>query len=326
MKSVMQGQTFRISLSFILMLVVSAISLPIAADSVINEYGYTSNTGVIQSGKFKLNYRIEGSGPPAIVIGAPKYHARIFSENLRSHLQLIFIDHRGTAESPGLVNASQEFSLEQLLDDIELIRKRLHLRQIAVIGQSGHSLLALEYAKKYPRYVSHVIMIGSAPHMMSEASLEAAAQHWTETASPERQLALAANLSSITPLQLAQLSPSEVFIKRYILNAPLAWYDPYFDATALWEGVYINMQMFNHVWGELLRDIDIEIGLENFDRPVFLALGRYDFLIAPPASWDLVKNDFQDITIRVFEQSGHTPPYEEPELFDQELLTWMRQH
>ena len=52
------------------------------------------------------------------------------------------------------------------------------------------------------------------------------------------------------------------------------------------------MDMFNYVWGELFRDIDVTRGLEGFDRPVFLALGRYDFLGATPSSWDPIKDRF----------------------------------
>ncbi len=56
---------------------------------------------------------------------------------------------------------------------------------------------------------------------------------------------------------------------------------------------------------------------------MFLALGRYDFLVGPPSLWDTVSRRFKDLTIRVFEKSGHVPQFEEPELFDRELLAWM---
>lgn len=32
------------------------------------------------------------------------------------------------------------------------------------------------------------------------------------------------------------------------------------------------------------------------------------------------------MTVRVFEQSGHTPQLEEPELFDKEFLQWISQN
>jgi proline iminopeptidase len=84
------------------------------------------------------------------------------------------------------------------------------------------------------------------------------------------------------------------------------------------------MDMFNHVWGNVFTKIDVTEGLDTFDRPVFLALGRHDFIVAPPASWDAIRTRFADLTIRIFEKSGHTPQFEEPDLFDRELLDWMR--
>jgi proline iminopeptidase len=87
--------------------------------------------------------------------------------------------------------------------------------------------------------------------------------------------------------------------------------------------VTVNWDMFGYVWGKLFAEIDATQGLEHFDRPVFAALGRYDFIVAPPASWDPIKSMFQRLTIRIFEKSGHTPQFEEPELFDENLLAWM---
>ena len=126
--------------------------------------------------------------------------------------------------------------------------------------------------------------------------------------------------------QLAELPPGEAFIKNYIRNSPRGWYDPHFDSTPLWEGVDVNMDMFDYVWGELFRDIDVTRGLETFDRPVFLALGRHDFLGATPSAWDPITDRFADVTVRIFEESGHTPQFDEPELFDTELLAWIEEH
>lgn len=282
------------------------------------------DSGSVQSGPFSLEYRTEGTGRPAIVIGFPKYYSRVFSESLRSHLRFVFVDHRGSAESPGPVDRA-EFELGRLADDVELVRQHLGLGPVIVIGHSGHSYMALEYAKKYPASVSHVVMIGISPDL-SAVSAEARDEYWEELASPERKSALQKNELKMPDEKLSELPPGEAWIKTYVRNGPRAWFDPQFDSTPLWEGVKVNMDMFNYVWGELFRDIDVTEGLESLQRPVFLALGRYDFLIAPPSSWDPIRDSFQDVTIRVFENSGHTPQYEVPELFDQELLEWISEH
>ena len=49
------------------------------------------------------------------------------------------------------------------------------------------------------------------------------------------------------------------------------------------------------------------------------------FLVAPLLHGIRIRSKFQNlIAVRVFEKSGHTvPQYEEPELFDDELLRWL---
>jgi proline iminopeptidase len=252
------------------------------------------------------------------------YNSRIFSQNLRKHLRLVFLDHRGFVPSPGHVDTT-EFALDSLIDDVERARQQLGLDRIAVIGHSGHAFMALEYAKKYPANVSHVIMIGIGPDL-SAASFEAAERYWQESVAPERKAALQDNLQRLPNEELAKLPPGERFIKRYLRNGPRIWYAPRFDSSPLWVGVEINMEMIGYVWGKVFRDIDITQGLSTFNHPVFLALGRYDFISAPPCSWDPIRPKFRNLTVQVFERSGHTPQYEEPELFDAELLRWIEEH
>ena len=45
-----------------------------------------------------------------------------------------------------------------------------------------------------------------------------------------------------------------------------------------------------------------------------------------PSFWDPFRPKFHDLTVRVFERSGHWPHYEEAALFDGELLGWMGEH
>jgi proline iminopeptidase len=285
---------------------------------------HVSDVGDIVAGKFRLRYRIEGAGSPAVAIGSAIQGPRLFSPQLRQHLRLVFLDHRGFAASPGRVDTA-EFALDTLVDDIERARQELGLGRIAVLGHSGHALMALEYAKKYPANVSHVVMIAMAPDL-SSASAAAAERYWQESVSPERKVVMEENLQRLPDETLAQLPPREQFIRSYVRNGPRIWYDPRFDSSPLWEGVEVNRDMIDYVWGCVFRDIDITQGLAAFDRPVFLALGRYDFLVAPPSVWDALRPKFRDLTVRVFERSGHTPQYEEAALFDAELLRWMKEH
>jgi proline iminopeptidase len=280
--------------------------------------------GTVSAGPFTLRYRIEGTGTPVLVIGSAVFYPRVFSADLRRHLRFVFLDHRGFAPSSGAVDRSA-FALDVLLDDVERAREQLGLDRVAVLGHSGHGLLALEYAKKYPAHVSHVIMVGIAPDL-SAASWQQAERAFAESVDPERKAALEASMRRTPDSLLAMLPPVERWVRDYLRQGPRAWFDPHYDASPLWAGVEPNPAMFDYVWGEVLRDIDITSGLAHFDRPVFLALGRYDFVVAPPSSWDRVRPPFRDLTVRVFERSGHTPPLEEPARFDAELLRWLEEH
>ena len=285
----------------------------------------SADTGSIKAGPYRLRYRIEGTGPTALVIGNSVYYPRIFSQDLRKHLRLVFLDHRGFAPPPSRSVDTSDFLLDTVIADMERARKSLKLGRIAVIGHSGHSYMALEYAKKYPQNVSHVIMIGIGPDM-GKANQDAAEQYWRDSASVERKAVLEENFRKMPDSLLAKLPPVEQFITDYVRGGPLCWYDPHFDSSPLWESSSINTDFMSYVWGQVFPRLDITRGLDKFDRPVFLGIGRYDFFNQPPSFWDPVSKKFKNITIRVYEQSSHTPQYEQAALFDKDLLSWMKKY
>ncbi|MXQ13693.1 alpha/beta fold hydrolase [Microvirga makkahensis] len=275
--------------------------------------------GTISSGGFDLAYSVEGQGTPAIVIGSAVYYPRTFSQNLRRSLQLVFVDHRGFAKTSKDLQPS-DYELDVVLDDIDLARRHFGHEKMIVMGHSGHGYMALEYAKRYPQHVSHVVMIGTGPSH-GAAHQEASERYWQESVCPERKAKLAGDLA-LLPAEI-EAAPEKRFVTFCIRLGAKSWYDHGFDAAALWEGVHVNMPVIDHLWGETFRDLDVRQGLERLDIPVFLALGRYDYLVAPYATWDAYRGCFRDLTVRVFEKSGHTPQLEESALFDAELLRWL---
>lgn len=276
--------------------------------------------GTITSGSFHLNYSIEGEGSDVLVIGSSIYYPRTFSQSLRKNLRLVFIDHRGFAQKPNTLS-SNEYTLDVILDDIEKIRKDLSLSQVIILGHSGHGYMALEYAKKYPNRVSHLVLLAMSPNSSPE-SFAAADRYFQESVCPERKDLLAKNLSA---LQTAiESNPSQAFIARALKFAPMIWYNPHFDASFLWQDVKVIPEIMDYLWGYVFREIDITKNLNQLKTPIFLCLGRYDYW-NPPCLWEKVRPYFNNLTIRVFEKSGHTPQFEESEQFNNELLQWLGQ-
>jgi proline iminopeptidase len=278
-------------------------------------------TGFVEVDGFKLHYRIEGRGPTALVIGSSVYYPRSFSQSLRESFRLIFVDWRGYGTMLGSAKDAAP-SFDALLCDIEQIRQKLGLQKCIVIGHSAHALLALEYAKKYSQHVSHVIMIAVSPHLGPECA-QMAERHWEESVWPERKKALVERCAAFPDEKLAKLPPAERFVRWNVRRAAQTWFDFHFDPSFLWQGVLPNMPLLDFFYGVALRDLDIAKGLEKFDLPVFLALGRFDYIIAPPSSWDPIRPKFKHLTVRVFERSGHSPQQEEADIFDAELHSWL---
>lgn len=280
--------------------------------------------GSLRRGPFRLGYAIEGQGATApaataLVIGSARYYPRIFSAALRRKLRLAFIDHRGFGAAEAAYG-EEDMRLDAVLGDIEAMRQQLDLGRVIVIGHSGHGYMALEYAKRFPEAVSHAVVIATGPsHGPVHAALTE--RHWQEAVCPERKARFAADMAKLPAL--LEAAPERRFISFCLAMAARSWFDPAFDAAPLWADVSVNMPVIDHLWGEAFRDIDIAKGLEALEIPVLLALGRFDYLVAPPESWEPYRERFRKLSLRVFDRSSHTPPLEEPAAFDAELLGFL---
>jgi proline iminopeptidase len=257
----------------------------------------------IQRDGFILNYKIEGKGRPAVVIGSVDYYPQTFSQNLRQHLQLIFTDHRGFAKTTQPYGPS-DYTLDKIVEDIEALRGRLNLDQMILIGHSGHAHMAVAYAKKYPQHVEHLILIGISPL----ENHEAADAYFEKLASPERKILLTENLKN-TPAN---------FIEWMVCFGPMLWYQHDFNAAHLWKNVHLNEDIFNYLWGEVFPNHDLRNDLKDLTIKIDVILGKYDFF-NPPELWDNFRPN--NAIFHVIEKSGHTPQLESAEEFDPVLIS-----
>lgn len=277
-----------------------------------------STKGVIGVRGASLDYTIEGTGIPVLVPGSVVCHPKAFSPRLREHMRLVFVNTRFFTDSDiDLV----EITMDTMVDDLEETRKTLGLGKVAVMGHSTLALVALEYAKKYPDNVSHLVMIGTMP--VSNSTAGCGKQYWDTSASKERKRIREENWRELSQEALMAMSPEEAFVSRYLADTPQRWYDPDYDASWLWDGVTPNVDVIEHFVNAVLPDYEIGRSLETITVPVFLALGKHDYL-NPSYLWDDFKPRVPTLSIYVFEKSGHFPMCEETELFDRQLIEWIR--
>jgi proline iminopeptidase len=127
--------------------------------------------GRIPAGKSWLYSREIGRGRALIVLhGGPDFdHGYLLPEmdGLADGFRLIYYDQRGRGRSADGVRP-EDVTVKSDIDDLEQVRRHFDLDRAALLGHSWGSVLALEYAIRYPERVSHLILMNPAPVSRSE--------------------------------------------------------------------------------------------------------------------------------------------------------------
>lgn len=95
---------------------------------------------------------------------------------------IVFIDPRGC----GLSNKQDPstYNMDNYIQDVEEIRKHLHLDKIIVLGKSYGAMCALGYTLNYPEHVSSLILAAGSP---SYKNIETARRNIAERGTQEQQ-------------------------------------------------------------------------------------------------------------------------------------------
>lgn len=280
----------------------------------------TPRCGSVTVSGATLRYITEGAGLPVLVVGSATYYPRTFSRRLGDFCTLAFADLRHFSPSDAGFNLGG-LTFDTYADDIDRVRAALGFERCVVVGHSKHGNIALEYAKRYPARASHVVLIGSPPCGLEQA-VSARDGFWESHASETRKAVLRLNWDALTPARLAAMSPAEAEVARYVADGPKYWYDAAYDASPLWQGMYVNAGVLDKLHG-LFGGYELSWNPTRLRSPVLVVMGRYDFAV-PHVLWDEVLPGLENVTYHLFERSGHTPQLEEQERFDRTLLGWLR--
>ena len=250
-----------------------------------------------------------GEGPVCLVphmIGT-KPLERLTPPQLSDRFRLVYVDLRGSGRSTG---DPGDLTFDVLADDLEAVRVDLGVERIAVLGYSILGVLAIEYGRRCPGSVSHVIAVGTPPR--GDVTWLAAEQRrfFDEDASEDRKLVLQNNLAKMPPSQ------------AMLAQTPMRFFDARFDAAPLFAEADVKPAALAHLLGPLTRDWDVTVGSSAFCVPLFIAQGRYDYIV-PHVLWDGIVDTLPGATFRLFERSGHQPFFEEPDEFVAALTDWM---
>jgi proline iminopeptidase len=102
-----------------------------------------------------------GKGPPLMVLhggpGASHDYFLPYLLPLARHHTVVFIDERGSGKSQKLQDSTQ-YTVEAMVEDVEAVRRALHLGNIDVLGHSYGGVLAQAYALRYQQHIRRLIL------------------------------------------------------------------------------------------------------------------------------------------------------------------------
>jgi proline iminopeptidase len=258
-----------------------------------------------------LHCSVWGEGPVWLVLSSigTKPYERMIPRQLGG--RLVFVDLRGGGQSTG---EAADLTFDLLAEDLEAIRAAFGAARVAVMGHSILGVLAIEYARRCPQGVSHVVTAGTPPRGdMTWLAAEAKA-FFERDASEDRKRMLRENLKALGPDSPPGLA--------FLAQTPTRFFDARADVSSLFAGAEVKPALLGHLLGTLTSDWEVTRDASSLRTPILLAHGRYDYTV-PWVLWDGVAEQLPVATPRIFERSGHHPFCEEPAEFVKAVADWM---
>jgi proline iminopeptidase len=221
---------------------------------------------------------------------------------LADEMRVLAFDARGSGES----DLVPPFTHERWVADVDALREWAGADTMVVAGGSYGGFIAMEYALRHPERVRAVVLRDTAAH------------NGFDTAARER--ALASSRSAIDVDMYDRIFSGRVrddaeMEAGWRMLAPLYDHDedPAKVEARLASAVY-HAATHNAAFAECLPRYDIRDALASLRMPVLVTVGRHDW-ITPVAAAEEIVGPIPGARLEIFENSGHSPQFEEPERF-----------
>lgn len=273
-----------------------------------------------------LHYRILGEGPVLFLVSAgwgigSAYMQRAFHP-LAKYRRLVFIDTRGSGLS-GRPSDSKHMGTVDMADDLEALRIHLGLSEISILGHSNSGAIALSYAERYTDRVSKLVLLDSQVIGLSAA---ADTQRILQNRSTDPRFEDA--VIAVSKFFSGKVNPAttdeslEAFIAQVL---PLFLCSPEKTLPLAQKQIAgpISSYAFSAQFGADAAFVtDQTEFLDVITAKTLIIVGRYDY-ICPVALSARLHEGIPDSRMIIFENSGHFPWMEEPEMFFTELANFL---
>ncbi|WP_212957601.1 MULTISPECIES: alpha/beta fold hydrolase [Bacillus] len=251
-------------------------------------------------------------------------------ERLKDSLYVIMIDQRGVCRSEEITE-DEAFGLKDLIEDCEELKKVLQIKKWSIIGHSFGGYLALLYASIYPGSIKKIIFEGPTFDfaLTSRALLQKTGhllkKYGKEEVAEESLAYSSSNASSEELLEAYIRLSDELEEKRMeIYNYKEDGTDESLYSDEEWE-VFSNRSKihFDRLKLEGAVHTSLLPKIKDLQNQVLLIVGKYD-VVTCEKQIETFNKDARNGKYIVFEESGHTPHYEEADRYAELVIQFLK--
>ena len=265
-----------------------------------------------------LHYDVVGKGKKVLLLsGGPGFspeYLRPIAEKLGNKYAFVLFHQRGTGRSVVETYDANALSLQNLVGDLEALRKELKVKQWTIVGHSFGGILSMMYAREHPDRIGKLALIDSGGPTLAavakfNANLEsrfteedlAGIKEWSD---PERRKenhrkAVLEITRAKTPAYFADREKARPLMESM-------------DEQSFHDGVFWSIV-------PQMMALDLRAGLEKVKAPVLVIHGRQD----PLETADEVHATFPGSRLELLDNAGHFPWLEQPDAFYRVLTDFL---
>jgi proline iminopeptidase len=284
------------------------------------EEGFVDANGVL------IYYKTFGKGQPLVILhggpGASHDYFLPYLLPLARNNRLIFIDERGSGRSQKLEKTS-DYTVENMVDDVEAVRKVLELDKISLLGHSYGGVLAQAYAMKYKENLSHLILCST---FHSTKKMNEVFKKIKGKMTPELRIRIE-KMEQSGLFGLGMDFEKNRYTSEYMIaawgegyfpylyqNCPDANYDPVANGNMAWD-------LYREMWGSNgefiidgnLTSVEYEDRLSSITVPTLITVGDNDE--CDPSLSQEMHEKIEGSKLDIFPRSGHMTFVDQPSLF-----------
>ncbi len=256
--------------------------------------------------------------PLICIHGGPGYTYNSFTPLAKLERKVVFYDQLGCGKSDRPSDSSL-WTIERHVEELKSLIKHLGFEQVYLLGHSWGTIVALEYAVKYPKKLEAVVFASSCisvPKWIEDS------KRLIKDLKKEDQRAIKIGNQLGEYHSKDYQKASNEYYKKFICRA-----EPKPKELILSDKLS-GPEVYLHMWGPneftllgSLKDYDGSKKLKSVNIPVLVTCGRYDE--GTPESSEYYASILSNSTLSVIEDCAHFPHVEQKNEYLKVLNTFL---